>query len=87
MITEDGVLQVSNTNDENFYSEVVGWCHQCWQLHVLGNDIDLDEFKRRLNVENIDYKQFMIDNEEKLNLNPDTDKLYLQRVVDVLYPV
>jgi hypothetical protein len=80
----DGVIQ--NENSESFYGEVIGWAHQCWQLHILGNDIDLDEFKRRMNVDDIDYKQFMLDNQEKLDLNESGDKLYMLRIMHVLYP-
>jgi hypothetical protein len=84
MITNDGVLLPEVDNNEQFYGEVVGWCHQCWQLYALGNTIDLTEFKRRLNVDNIDYQQFMIDYADKLDLQPTGDKLYVQRVIDAL---
>jgi hypothetical protein len=86
----DGVIQTAEIateeSAEQFYREVVSWAHQCWQLHVLGNDIDLTEFKRRMNVDNIDYNQFMIDHAEKLEQNPTGDKLYMLRVMRVLYP-
>ena len=84
MITDSGVLVKEES--ESFYSEVIGWAHQCWQLYALGNDIDLDEFKRRMNVQEIDYKQFMIDNAEKLDLATETDKLYMLRIMHVLFP-
>ena len=84
MITNDGVIVPELDDTEKYYGEVIGWCHQCWQLYVLGNDIDLNEFKRRLNVEVIDYQQFMIDFADKLDLQPDNDKLYVQRVIDAL---
>lgn len=84
----DGVIQSKDddTNLDMFYSEVIGWSHQCWQLHVLGNDIDLTEFKRRMNVDNINYEQFMQDFADKLDLQPTNDKLYMLRIMHVLYP-
>jgi hypothetical protein len=86
----DGVIQQAELAAEEFgdrfYSDVIGWAHQCWQLHVLGNDIDLVEFKRRMNIDNIDYNQFMIDYAEKLEQNPTGDKLYMLRIMYVLYP-
>jgi hypothetical protein len=85
MISDDGVIRSEEFTD-SFYNEVVGWAHQCWQLHVLGNDIDLIEFKRRMNVENIDYQKFMTDFAFKLEESPDADKIYMQRVMHVLYP-
>lgn len=83
MITYDGVIQPNQENIDDFYSEVVGWTHQCWQIYFLENTIDLDEFKRRLNVDNIDYRQFMIDNAERLDT--ENFKLYIQRVIDLIY--
>jgi hypothetical protein len=85
MITSDGVIQPINEDDSNrFYGDVIGWCHQCWQLYV-GEAIDLVEYKRRLNVDNIDYRQFMVDYAEQLNQQPDNDKVYVQRVIDSIY--
>lgn len=86
----DGVIQKTELAEgesvEQFYGEVIGWAHQCWQLHVLGNDIDLTEFKRRMNVDNIDYNQFMVDHAERLEQSLTSDKLYMLRVMRVLYP-
>lgn len=82
----DAVIQPKQEEDNFFYNEVIGWAHQCWQLHVLGNDIDLDEFKRRMNTDNIDYKQFMVDNAGMLEVENDTSKLYMLRIMHVLYP-
>lgn len=83
MINDQGVIQPQQENDPNFYSEVISWCHQCWQLYKLGHDIDLDEFKRRLNVNEIDYRQFKIDHAEELQGD---GLIILLRVLNVLYP-
>lgn len=72
------------TNDEEFYRETVSWAHQCWQLYKLGNDIDYVEFKRRLDIPNIDYRKFAEDYAEDLDLRIQTDKLYIQRIIDCL---
>lgn len=84
----DGVIQLKDdeTTADRFYGDVIGWAHQCWQLHVLGKDIDLDEFKRRMNVDNIDYQQFMTDYSDKLEESPSADKLYMLRIMHVLFP-
>lgn len=82
MITDDGVIIVNDLEKE--YDEVIMWAHQCWQL--LYTQIDLAEFKRRMNVSSIDYNKFMADYADKLEQNNDSDKIYMLRVMHVLYP-
>lgn len=86
MISHDGVISIDNTENERVYDEVLGWLHQCWQVYSLEKTIDLDEFKRRLNVDNIDYKKFMTDHSDRLNAESGLEKVYVQRVLHVLYP-
>jgi hypothetical protein len=69
---------------DEYYNYTVTWAHQCWQLYKLGNDIDYTEFKSRLDIPNTDYRQFMVTYADRLELNPEGDKLYIQRIVDCL---
>jgi hypothetical protein len=69
--------------DENFY-KTISWAHQCWQLYKLGNDIDYEEFKRRLDIPNVDFRKFMEDYQELLDKSPENEKLYIQRIIDCL---
>ena len=79
----NAVIQPKQNDDEMFFDEVVAWCHQCYQRHILENDIDLEEFKRRLNVSDIDYKKFIIDYADQLEAK---GKLYVLRVMHILFP-
>lgn len=81
----NGIIQTKDENQdaELFFSDVIGWCHQCYQRYTFDQDIDLEELKNRLNVSNIDYKQFMVENSEHLEKY---GKLYLLRIMHILYP-
>lgn len=66
--------------------EYINWCHQCFQLLTIDQSIDLEEFRRLLNVDNIDYRQLMADNQDKLSrLQYENAGLYIQRVIDLIY--
>ena len=71
--------------NEQFYRDTVNNAHQCFQLLTIDQTIDSAEFQRRLRVEEIDYRQFMTDYAEWLDLQPENDKLYIQRVIDLVY--
>lgn len=67
--------------------QIIGQCHQCYQLLIIDQTIDADDFASRLNADNIDYRQVLVDYKDMLdNRDYDTSGLYIQRVIDILYP-
>jgi len=80
----DAVIQSKDefTTEDQFCNDVVGWAHQCWQLYSLEKTIDVNEFKRRLNVSNINYRQLIVDYADYFDRQGVA--LYIERVIEVL---
>jgi len=74
-------------NREMELMQIISWCHQCYQVLMIDQTIDVEEFARRLNADTVDYRQVLIDYQDMLaNWDYDTSSLYIQRVIDILYP-
>lgn len=67
--------------------QIINNCHQCYQLLVLDQTVDAEEFALRLDADTVDYRQVMTDYQDLLdNMAYDNAGLYIQRVIDILYP-
>jgi hypothetical protein len=67
--------------------DIIGHCHLCYQLLIIDQTIDVEEFARRLNADTVDYRQVMIDYKDLLDQQDyNYSGLYIQRVIDILYP-
>jgi hypothetical protein len=74
-------------NKEMELMQIISWCHQCYQVLMIDQSIDVEEFARRLNADTVDYRQVLVDYNDMLsNWDYDTSSLYIQRVIDILYP-
>ena len=67
-------------------SKLINNGHQCFQLYAIDQSIDFEEFKRRLDTDNVDYRQVLIDYQDLLQqLEPEISTLYIQRIIDLVY--
>lgn len=76
-----------NMDREMQLLQIINHCHQCYQLLMLDQTIDAEEFALRLDTDTVDYRQVMTDYKDLLDQQDyNCSGLYIQRIVDILYP-